>query len=421
MDSIIIEGGNPLNGEISIAGAKNACLTLMPAAILTAEKFTLTNVPNLTDIKTMSLLLSSLGVDCAHNPNTERVNVTASDIRCFRADYDIVRKMRASFLVLGPLLARCRKAEVSLPGGCAIGARAVDLHLMAMQKLGAQLDLANGYVKAEARKGLKGNLIEFPYCSVGATENALLAASLASGETKITNAACEPEIGNLVDCLVSMGVEIEGRGTKTIIIQGKDSLQGGTHKVIHDRIEFGTYGLAAVISGGKVKLTNCNSELSENFLTKVQSMGVQVQSQENSVTVSKGKGCIHPINIETEPFPGFPTDLQAQMMAVLSIANGKSTIDEKIFENRFMHVPELNRMGANIQISGSRAEINGVSSLIGAPVMATDLRASVALVLAGLAAKGETTIRRVYHLDRGYEMIEQKLAACGAVIRRTKS
>ena len=418
MDSIVINGGVPLRGEINIAGAKNACLALMPAAILTSEPLTLSNVPNLTDIITMSKLLSTLGLKIEHNPQTSEVNLQGKKITCHKADYDIVRKMRASFLVLGPLVARTGQAEVSLPGGCAIGARAVDLHLMALEKLGAQLELSNGYVKAQAPRGLKGSVINFPVRSVGATENTIMAASLATGETAINNAACEPEIGDLIDCLVAMGAKIEGKNTGSIRIQGQTSLGGTRHQAIHDRIELGTYCLAAAITRGEVTLKGCKQGLNEAFLNKAKQMGMHIESESNQLNIKCNADRINPLTISTEPYPGFPTDLQAQMMAVLSLANGTSEIDERIFENRFMHVPELNRMGADIQITGSKATIKGVKKLIGAQVMATDLRASVALVLAGLAAHGTTTIRRVYHLDRGYEKLEQKLAACGAKIKR---
>ncbi len=421
MDSIIIEGGFPLTGKVEISGAKNSCLALMASAILTDSPLHLTNAPNLSDIATMSLLLGTLGVGVENNKEKRIISLDAKNIGNCKADYNIVRKMRASFLVLGPLLARERFAKVSLPGGCAIGARAVDLHLEALRKLGAELELENGYVVASAPKGLIGAEIDFPFKSVGATENTIMAASLAKGKTTIRNAAREPEIGDLIDCLEKMGAKISGKDTSTIEIEGKKSLSGTIHDVLPDRIEFGTYLLAGVITKGKIVLVGGQEIPNREFMNKVEEMGVQYESTSEGLMVDCTGLQLQPVRLATEPFPGFPTDLQAQIMATLTLANGVSEIDERIFENRFMHVPELVRMGARIKLEGTRAIVEGVDHLIGAPVMATDLRASVALVIAGLAARGKSTINRVYHLDRGYEDLEKKLAQCGAQIKRVKS
>ncbi|MXZ49918.1 MAG: UDP-N-acetylglucosamine 1-carboxyvinyltransferase [Rhodobacteraceae bacterium] len=420
MDSIIIEGGVPLSGKVKISGAKNSCLALMASAILTEASLNLNNVPKLSDIATMSTLLGSLGLQ-VQNKDSRSLCLDARNISNRKAHYDIVRKMRASFLVLGPLLAREGYAKVSLPGGCAIGARAVDLHLEALRKLGAKLKLENGYVIASAPEGLIGAEIDFPFKSVGATENAIMAAALAKGRTIIRNAAREPEIGDLIDCLKKMGAEIKGKGSSTIEIEGKHRLNGSTHEVISDRIEFGTYLLAAVITKGKISLTGGQEILNTEFLNKIGEMGVMCQSTPEGLAVDATNTDLQPIKVTTEPYPGFPTDLQAQMMATLTLVKGESEINEKIFENRFMHVPELSRMGAKIKLEGTCAMVEGVDHLVGAPVIATDLRASVALVIAGLAAKGETRINRVYHLDRGYENIETKLAQCGAQIKRVQS
>ncbi len=421
MDSIIIEGGVPLTGKVNISGAKNSCLALMASAILTESPLNLTNVPNLSDIATMSLLLNSLGIEVQNCPKKRSVTLVAQNISNYKADYDIVRKMRASFLVLGPLLAREGIAKVSLPGGCAIGARAVDLHLEALRKLGSVLELENGYVIASAPRGLVGAEINFPFKSVGATENTIMAATLAKGTTIIRNAAQEPEIGDLINSLRMMGAQISGKGSSTIEIEGKDSLNGSTHKVISDRIEFGTYLLAAVITKGKIALIGGQDILNKEFMNKIEEMGVSYEITTEGLMVDCSDIHLKPIKFTTEPYPGFPTDLQAQMMATLTLADGVSKIDERIFENRFMHVPELTRMGANIKLDGTRAIVEGVDHLVGAPVMATDLRASVALVIAGLAARGISKISRVYHLDRGYEDIEKKLAQCGAQIKRVQS
>ena len=418
MDSILVTGGNALHGEIPIAGAKNACLTLMPATLLSEEPITLTNAPRLSDIKTMGALLESLGTEVTSMQDGKVLTMSSHSLDNLTADYDIVRKMRASILVLGPMLARAGQAVVSLPGGCAIGARPVDLHLKAMEALGAQIELRDGYVHAKAPKGLKGATIEFPFVSVGATENALLAATLAKGTTVSKQAAREPEIVDLAECLIAMGAQIDGHGTSTITIAGVDRLHGATHPVVTDRIELGTYMLAPAITGGEVECLGGKIELLAAFCEKLDEAGISVEQTQRGLKVKRTNADIKAINVTTEPFPGFPTDLQAQMMALLCTAKGTSVLEEKIFENRFMHAPELSRMGAQIEVNGGMATVTGVERLKGAPVMATDLRASVSLILAGLAAEGETLVNRVYHLDRGYERVEEKLGNCGAKIER---
>ena len=418
MDSILVTGGNALHGEIPIAGAKNACLTLMPATLLSEEPITLTNAPRLSDIKTMGALLESLGTEVTSMQDGKVLTMSSHSLDNLTADYDIVRKMRASILVLGPMLARAGQAVVSLPGGCAIGARPVDLHLKAMEALGAQIELRDGYVHAKAPKGLKGATIEFPFVSVGATENALLAATLAKGTTVLKQAAREPEIVDLAECLIAMGAQIDGHGTSTITIAGVDRLHGATHPVVTDRIELGTYMLAPAITGGEVECLGGKIELLAAFCEKLDEAGISVEQTQRGLKVKRTNADIKAINVTTEPFPGFPTDLQAQMMALLRTAKGTSVLEEKIFENRFMHAPELSRMGAQIEVNGGMATVTGVERLKGAPVMATDLRASVSLILAGLAAEGETLVNRVYHLDRGYERVEEKLGNCGAKIER---
>ena len=418
MDSILVTGGGELHGKIPIAGAKNACLTLMPATLLTEEPLTLTNAPRLSDIKTMNALLKSLGTEVTTLQGGKVLTMSSHNLDNLTADYDIVRKMRASILVLGPMLAREGKAVVSLPGGCAIGARPVDLHLNAMEALGAEIELRDGYIHAYAPKGLKGNTIEFPFVSVGATENVLLAATLANGTTIINNAAREPEIVDLAHCLQAMGAKIEGEGTSKITIEGVDRLHGATHRVVTDRIELGTYMLAPIFTGGEVECLGGRIDLLKAFCEKLDEAGISVEQTTNGLKVKRSNSGIKAINVTTEPFPGFPTDLQAQMMAMLCTATGTSILEEKIFENRFMHAPELGRMGAKIEVNGGTAVVTGVERLKGAPVMATDLRASVSLILAGLAAKGETLVNRVYHLDRGYERVEEKLGSCGAKIER---
>ncbi len=422
MDSILVRGGGELNGVIPIAGAKNACLTLMPATLLTEEPLTLTNAPRLSDIRTMTQLLGSLGAEVASLQGGQVLAMSSHDIHNHTADYDIVRKMRASILVLGPMLARDGHAIVSLPGGCAIGARPVDMHLQALEALGADLELRDGYVHARAPGGrLKGAVIEFGFASVGATENALLAATLAKGTTVIKNAAREPEIVDLAQCLRRMGAQIEGEGTSTITIQGVDRLGGATHPVVTDRIELGTYMLAPAICGGEVECLGGRIELVGAFCEKLDAAGISVEETERGLKVKRKNGRVSAVDVTTEPFPGFPTDLQAQMMALLCTAEGTSVLEEKIFENRFMHAPELIRMGAKIDVHGGHATVTGVEKLKGARVMATDLRASVSLILAAMAAEGETVVSRVYHLDRGYERVEEKLGACGAHIERIAS
>ena len=420
MDSIVVTGNGPLSGQIPIAGAKNACLTLMPATLLSDEPLTLTNAPRLSDIQTMTTLLQSLGAEVTSLAEGKVLVMSSHGLDNHVADYDIVRKMRASILVLGPMLARTGHAVVSLPGGCAIGARPVDLHLRALEAMGAELDLRDGYVHATAPKGLKGGTVEFAFASVGATENALMAATLAKGTTVLKNAAREPEIVDLAKCLRSMGARIDGDGTSTITIEGVDRLGGATHQVVTDRIELGTYMLAPAICGGEVELLGGRINLLGAFCEKLDAAGISVSETEDGISVKRKNGRIRAVDVTTEPFPGFPTDLQAQMMALLCTAEGTSVLEEKIFENRFMHAPELMRMGAKIDVHGGTATVTGVENLRGAPVMATDLRASVSLILAGLAAEGETRVARVYHLDRGYEHVVRKLTGVGAKIERIK-
>jgi UDP-N-acetylglucosamine 1-carboxyvinyltransferase len=419
MDSIRIKGNGALHGAIPIAGAKNACLTLMPATLLTDQPLTLTNAPRLSDIRTMAHLLQSLGAEVTTLQRGQVIAMSSHALNGARADYDIVRKMRASILVLGPLLARDGQAVVSLPGGCAIGARPVDLHLKAFEAMGAELDLRDGYVHARAPGGrLKGAVIDFPFVSVGATENALLAAVLARGTTVLKNAAREPEIVDLARCLRAMGANVEGEGSATITVEGADALHGATHTVVADRIELGTYMLVPAICGGEVECLGGRMDLVGAFAEKLDEAGVNVVETARGLTVRRNNGRVRAVDVTTAPFPGFPTDLQAQMMALLCTAEGTSVLEERIFENRFMHAPELMRMGARIDVHGGTATVTGVEKLRGAPVMATDLRASVSLILAGLAAEGETVVSRVYHLDRGYERVEEKLRACGAEIER---
>lgn len=418
MDSILVKGGGSLKGQIPIAGAKNACLTLMPATLLSEEPLTLTNAPRLSDIATMTQLLQSLGAEVTSLQDGKVLAMSSHNLTNHTAHYDIVRKMRASILVLGPMLARDGHAIVSLPGGCAIGARPVDLHLKALEAMGAELELKDGYVHARAPGGLKGGVVDFDFASVGATENALMAATLAKGTTVLNNAAREPEIVDLARCLRAMGAQIEGEGTSTITIQGVDRLGGATHAVVTDRIELGTYMLAPAICGGAVELLGGRIDLLHAFCEKLDAAGVAVSETDTGLMVTQKSGDIRAVDVTTEPFPGFPTDLQAQMMALLCTATGTSILEEKIFENRFMHAPELIRMGADIDVQGGTATVTGVDKLKGAPVMATDLRASVSLILAGLAATGETKVSRVYHLDRGYEHVVRKLSGVGAQIER---
>jgi UDP-N-acetylglucosamine 1-carboxyvinyltransferase len=417
MDRIRIRGGRPLHGDITIHGAKNAALPLMAAGLLTDERLTLTNVPLLADIETMAALLSQHGIATDRLGNEGRVLSLGGRITNTEAPYDIVRKMRASILVLGPLLARCREARVSLPGGCAIGARPVDLHLKGLEAMGAEIRLEGGYVNASVPQGLTGADIVFPFVSVGATENLLMAASLAQGRTTLSNAAREPEIGDLAMCLIAMGARIEGIGTDRLVIEGVPHLHAATHDIIPDRIETGTYACAAAIAGGSVKLLGAKLTHMAALATTLGEAGVEVTEAEDGLMVRRLNG-LHGTDVQTEPYPGFPTDMQAQFMSLMCVAEGAAMITETIFENRFMHAPELNRMGARINVHGSSAIVRGVPMLTGAPVMATDLRASVSLVLAGLAAQGETIVNRVYHLDRGYEAVERQLGGCGADIER---
>jgi len=426
MDRIRIEGGRPLKGEIPISGAKNAALPLMIASLLTADRLTLKNVPNLADVNLLARILRNHGVDLAVDGKRagpamhlgETFHLTAREIVDTTAPYEMVSRMRASFWVLGPLLARMHVARVSLPGGCAIGTRPVDLHLEGLRALGAQIEIDGGYVVAKAPRGLVGNRVTFPKISVGATHNVLLAAALAKGETVIENAAREPEVRDVAECLIKMGVDIEGIGTSTLRIQGRDSLEGAVHSVLPDRIEAGTFAMAVAACSGDVILKGARrADLSTAF-DILEKTGVKTSDVEGGIRVTRDGAGIEPVTIETQPFPGFPTDLQAQMMAVMTRANGTSVIRETIFENRFMHVQELARLGADIRLHGDTATIVGVAGLTGAPVMATDLRASVSLVIAGLVAEGETIINRVYHLDRGFERLEEKLSRCGANIER---
>ncbi len=421
MDSILVKGGNALQGKIPIAGAKNACLTLMPATLLADEPLTLTNVPRLSDIATMTQLLQSLGVEVTSLQDGRVVAMSSQSAENPVADYDIVRKMRASNLVLGPLLARHGHAVVSMPGGCAIGARPMDLHIDGLTALGAEIELKDGYLHGKVPGGLKGATIEMRFASVGATENILMAATLAKGTTVLKNAAREPEIIDLATCLRAMGAQISGDGTGTIEIQGVDALHGATHPVVADRIELGTYMLAPAIAGGEVELIGGRISLVSAFCEKLEEAGISVSETRDGIKVSCKNGRASAVDVKTEVFPGFPTDLQAQMMALLCTAKGTSRLDETIFENRFMHAPELMRMGAKIDVQGGTATVTGVDKLKGARVMATDLRASVSLILAGLAAEGETVVSRVYHLDRGYEHVVRKFSAVGAKIERIKS
>lgn len=421
MDSILVTGNGALHGAIPIAGAKNACLTLMPATLLSEEPLTLTNAPRLSDIATMSSLLRSFGAEVSSMNDGLVVALSSHKIENLTADYDLVRKMRASNLVLGPLLARFGQAVVSLPGGCAIGARPMDLHISALEALGAEIELKEGYLHAKAPiGGLRGAQHRLRFASVGATENFIMAASLAKGVSVLENAAREPEIVDLIDCLGKMGAQIDGGGSDTITIQGVERLHGATHPVVSDRIELGTYMLAPVIAGGQVELLGGRINLLSAFCEKLDAIGVDVVETAGGLQVSRRSDVLKSVNIKTEVFPGFPTDLQAQMMALLCTAKGTSVLEETIFENRFMHVPELQRMGAKISLEGNSAVCQGISQLRGAPVMATDLRASASLVIAGLMASGETHVNRIYHLDRGYEAIEAKLAKLGAIIRREK-
>ncbi|HWJ69775.1 MAG TPA: UDP-N-acetylglucosamine 1-carboxyvinyltransferase [Sphingobium sp.] len=423
MDRIVIRGGKPLSGKLPISGAKNAALTLLPCTLLTEEPVTLRNLPRLADVDSFGHLLNQLGVSTMTEGSRQEdfgrvMTLRASRVTSTTAPYDIVRKMRASIVVLGPLLARAGEATVSLPGGCAIGNRPIDFHLQAFQTLGATIEMSNGYVRALAPDGgLKGALIAFPFPSVGATENALMAASLARGETIIENAAREPEIVDLCNLLTEMGSEIEGIGTDRLVIHGKERLYGATYKVMSDRIEAGSYACAAAITGGELELIGADADDMHVILKGLREAGVHIEPTKQGIKIA-ANGKLKPLTLSTAPHPGFPTDMQAQFMAMLALADGASVLTETIFENRYMHVPELARMGADITVNGRTAVVRGVRELTGAPVMATDLRASMSLILAGLAAKGETVVNRVYHLDRGYERLEEKLSAVGADIER---
>ncbi|MGB5216086.1 MAG: UDP-N-acetylglucosamine 1-carboxyvinyltransferase [Anderseniella sp.] len=426
MDRIRIGGGNELNGEIPISGAKNAALPLMIASLLTAETLTLKNLPRLADVQLLKRILHNHGVDqrtdgkragqC--NQAGETVHFTAADIVDTTAPYNLVSKMRASFWVLGPLLTRFHDTRVSLPGGCAIGTRPVDFYLMALRELGAELEIENGYVVATAPGGLTGNRITFPMVSVGATHTALMAATLAKGETVIENAAREPEVIDVAECLVKMGAKIDGIGTSTLTIQGVDELHGATHEVLADRIETGTYAMAVAMTGGDVKLRGGRADNLASVISVLEQAGATIDVENDGMRIRRNGNGLKPVDVETQPYPGFPTDLQAQFMALMTRAGGTSVIRETIFENRFMHVQELARLGADISLSGDTATVTGVDQLHGAEVMATDLRASVSLVIAALAAEGESMLHRVYHLDRGFETLEDKLSACGADISR---
>ena len=414
MDSLRITGGVPLDGEIAISGAKNAALPLLALGLMTTDTLTLSNVPRLADTLSMEGLLRHHGVTVSRDGETVSMSGGAS---CFDAPYELVSKMRASILVLGPLLARYGTARVSLPGGCAIGTRPVDLHIRAMQGLGAIVELADGYIQARAPQGLIGGRIVFPMVSVGATENALMAAALAKGDTELVNAAREPEIIDLAECLISMGAQITGHGTDVIRITGVDSLGAAKHQVVADRIEAGTFAMAAGITGGSLKLTGTKPRHLDALIDVMRISGIDVTPSDDGFSVTANARPIA-TDISTDPFPGFPTDLQAQFMAMMCLADGSSRISETIFENRFMHVPELTRMGADIKVDGGIAIVRGKKALTPAQVMATDLRASVSLVLAALATDGVSEVNRIYHLDRGYSDLEQKLGRCGAVLER---
>ena len=429
MDRIRIIGGERLKGTIPISGAKNAALPLMIASLLTRETLTLKNVPRLADVTLLGRILGNHGVDITvvgkkagqSTIDGQTFKLKAAEIVDTTAPYEMVSRMRASFWVLAPILARCGEAKISLPGGCAIGTRPVDLHLSALEALGADIELEGGYVIAKAPKGLTGARIALSKVSVGATHNALMAAVLARGDTVIENAAREPEVADLASCLKKMGAKIGGIGSATLQVQGVESLHGAEHTVLPDRIETGTYAMAAAMTGGEVILQNTRADLLESALALLRSSGVEIEETPSGLRVARNGGGLRPVAVDTEPFPGFPTDLQAQLIALMCMAQGTSTVRETIFENRFMHVQELARLGARIDLKGDTAMVTGVKGLTGAQVMATDLRASVSLIIAGLAAQGETMIGRVYHLDRGFERIEEKLRHCGAHIERLSS
>ena len=426
MDRIRIVGGRRLNGAIPISGAKNATLPLMIASLLTEDTLVLDNVPHLADVGLLERILGNHGVDVMiagkrrgeNGQNGRTLHISARTIVDTTAPYELVSKMRASFWVIAPLLARMGEAKVSMPGGCAIGTRPVDLLIMALEKLGAAIEIEGGYVIARAKNGLRGGDIKFPKVTVGGTHTALMAASLANGTTVIENAAREPEIGDVADCLNKMGARISGAGTSRIVVEGVPKLSGARHSVLPDRIETGTYAMAVAMTGGDVLLQNARPELLQEALDTLARTGVTVTPTNEGIRIARNGAGLDPVEVTTQPFPGFPTDLQAQLMALMTRASGTSRINETIFENRFMHVQELVRLGARIQLDGQTATVEGVPRLKGAPVMATDLRASVSLVIAGLAAEGETIVNRVYHLDRGFERVEEKLVRCGAEIER---
>lgn len=426
MDRIRIVGGSKLNGNIQISGAKNAALPLMIAGLLTEETLILDNVPRLADVAQLQRILGNHGVDITsvgkrsgdREYQGQTLHISAANIIDTKAPYELVSRMRASFWVIAPLLARMHVAQVSLPGGCAIGTRPVDLLIMALEKLGAELSIDGGYVVAKAPGGLRGANFDFPKVTVSGTHVALMAATLAKGTTVITNAACEPEIVDVADCLNKMGARVSGAGTPRIVIEGVTTLHGARHTVLPDRIETGTYAMAVAMTGGDVQLAGARPELLQSALDVLIQAGADITVNNDGIRVVRNGAGIGPVKVSTAPFPGFPTDLQAQLMALMACAKGSSEITETIFENRFMHVQELARFGARISLNGETATVEGIAHLRGAPVMATDLRASVSLVIAGLAAEGETVVNRVYHLDRGFERLEQKLSACGASIQR---
>jgi len=429
MDKIVVKGGNRLTGTIPISGAKNAALPLMIASLLTPGTLELQNVPRLADIESLKRILTNHGTDYRvegkrrgqNGSGGKTIHFSTPEIVDTTAPYELVSKMRASFWVIGPLLARTGEAKVSLPGGCAIGTRPVDLFLESLTALGATLEVEGGYILAQAKSGLVGNRYKFPKISVGATLVAMMAATLAKGETLLENTAREPEVADLAKCLKAMGAKIDGETTGTITIQGVDELHSATHRVLPDRIETGTYAIAAAMTGGNLLLEGAQYNLLETVFDALRETGAQVEEEDGNIRVSRGNEPIMPVDITTQPYPGFPTDLQAQFMALMTMAKGRSRITETIFENRFMHVQELARLGADIKLDGQTAIVEGVGQLTGAPVMATDLRASVSLVIAGLAAEGETDVSRVYHLDRGFEHLEEKLSACGGEIYRVSN
>jgi len=418
MDKLIIKGSSQITGSVNVHGSKNAALPIIVSSLLSDKSLKLLNVPNVVDVSNLITLLKNYGVKILQNKNI--VNINPKKIKNLSADYDVVRKMRASILILGPLLSRFGEAKISLPGGCAIGTRPIDIHLTGLSKLGANFEIQNGFVVGNVKSQLKGNKINLPFPSVGATENILMASVLAKGETKISNAAREPEIEDLSNCLIKMGAKIEGHGSKNIYVQGVTNLKKAQHKIISDRIVAGTYIIAALILNSNLEIKNFNTEYLKSLINVLKKMGANLKINNNSIKVFKGPK-LKSTNISTSPYPGFPTDLQAQLMSLMCVSNGKSKIKETIFENRFMHVPELNRLGANITVEKDTATILGNQIFKGAQVMASDLRASISLVLAAMNANGQTTLNRVYHLDRGYENIEKTLGNLGAKIKRKKN